>query len=84
VPYGAATAVQLGCRATLRGGSLFAYNLTFSLLLIAAYVLAAPHGLRGMCIAAVAVQAATLPLAAWLFLRAAADAGAPKSTGGGG
>lgn len=84
VPYGAATAFQLGCRATLRGGSLFAYNLAFSLLLVGAYALAVPHGLRGMCIAAVAVQAATLPLAAWLFLRAAAAPGAHQRNGGGG
>jgi len=72
IPYGAATAFQLGCRATLRGGALFAHNLIFSLALIAAYLIAKPYGLRGMCIAAVVVQAATLPLAAWLFLRAAA------------
>ena len=77
IPYGAATAFQLGCRATLRGGALFAHQLVYSLALIAAYAVALPHGVRGICIAAVVVQVATLPLAAWLFVRAA------NRTGGG-
>ena len=77
IPYGAATAFQLGCRATLRGGSLFTLQLVCSVALLAAYVVALPYGLRGMCIAAVVVQVATLPLAAWLFLRAAAPLAPP-------
>lgn len=69
VPYGASLAFQLGCRARLRGGSLFALNVATIAALGAGYALGARHGVLGMCWAAAAAQAAVLPLAAWLFWR---------------